>query len=477
MDLVTRIMEFLVAQPTSKAREIANALNADKTEVNRVLYAGREHFFEVNAEYQWSALNGTSIPRAPLSTTAQVNFTPGPSGPDPEARRRARAMLARLKRGVPPDGHVADLAVRMDHLQLILHELLLGQEKVRWTGVTGEYGEGKTFFRMMAYGQALEAGYAVASFDVNRDDGALHQPQRHMALFLNTLRSPLPSLNGHQGIVDLFRQWISVTPKAEVVPVLKHLDRIVPPITNVHDSGEFSRLAMMALATAGAATQDISHSPPLLRMATFLSCADLVWRSTQARFSAVYRLRLIIEWLKATGHKGLLLFIDELDNVVRQIHGKAHPACFRSLAWYCTAPRLDSLRVIVAMTPEMVDRVSSSWLDSYGDCLDSQQTVRPEECSTYWAWSREVAAVADNGWPHCPTLNAADRVELFQRIAAFHEVAWGNQFPSIDVLIQSLAKSHSFRNTRRWVRASVSILDLMHQHPEYLLDNGPAPAP
>ena len=95
-------------------------------------------------------------------------------------------------------------------------------------------------------------------------------------------------------------------------------------------------------------------------------------RSTQARFSAAYRLRLIMEWLKATGHKGLLLFIDELDNVVRQIHGKAHPACFRTLAWYCAAPRLDALRVVVAMTPEMVNRVSSGWLNSYGDSLDSQ---------------------------------------------------------------------------------------------------------
>lgn len=461
MDLVTQITAYLVAQPASKAREIAAAVNADKSDVNRALYAGLGRLFEMNSEYQWSSVKGTAHHDGPIPGTPPLNDAPVAKL---QACRDARAMLARLKRGVPPDRHVVDLAVRMDHLQQTLQELLLGQEKVRWTGVSGEYGEGKTFFRMMANSQALDAGYAVASFDINRDDGALHQPQRHLALLLNTLRSPLPSLRDHQGIVDLFRQWITITPKGDVVRVLKHLERIAPPITNVHDSNDFTRMALTAMASAE--TRDISSDPSLWRMSAFLSCADLVWRSTQARFSAIYRLRLIVEWLKLTGHKGLLLFIDELDNVIRQIHGKAHPACFRSLAWYCTAPRLDALRVIVAMTPEMVDRMNRSWLDSYGDSLDSQQTVHPEERSAYWAWSREVATVSANGWPHCPTLNAADRVELFRRIATFHEVAWGKQRRSVDELIHALAKQPSFRNTRRWVRASVSILDLIDQHPE-----------
>jgi hypothetical protein len=466
MDLVTRITAFLVAHPASKAREIASALSADRTDVNRTLYAERGRLFELNGEFQWSAVNGKSVGHIPSTVTLPSNNGPARDGANAEARRRARAMLARLKRGVPPGGNVADVAVGMQQLQQTLHELLLGEGRVRWTGVTGEYGEGKSFFRLMAYDQGLDAGYAVASFDVNRDDGALHQPQRHMALFLNTLRSPLPSLQGHQGVVDLFRQWLAMTPKEDILRVLGQLDRIAPPITNVHDSGDLSRLVAQAAAIAKNESQDLSHSHPLLRMANFLSCADLVWRSTQSRFAAVYRLRLIVEWLRLTGHKGLLLFIDELDNVIRQISRKAHPACFRSLAWYCTAPCLDALRIIVAMTPEMVERVSPSWLDAYGGNLDRQQTVRPEERSAYWNWRREAASLSAKGWPHCPALSAADRVELFQRIAAFHEVAWGKPRYSVDVLIRELATLPPLRNTRRWVRASVMILDLLQQYPE-----------
>jgi BREX system ATP-binding protein BrxC/D len=464
MDLMARITDYLLDHPASKAREIAAAVSAERSDVNRILYVERGRCFEVNSEYQWSLLNGAqSLPAAQKDATYRESQ---PNAFSSEERRQARAVLARLKRGVPPDGDISALAVGMEHLQQLLSDLLDGESAPRWRVITGEYGEGKTFFRMMSYGQALNAGYAVASFDVNRDDGALHQPQRHLCVFLNTLRSPLPSLRGHQGILDIFRQWIAISPRRQVIAVLKRLQNVPVPIGNVHDSAQVSWLVDRVIAQAEVASNDLCSCLPLLRLALLISCVDLVGRSSQARFSAAYRLQLVVEWLTATGHKGLLLFIDELDNIVRQIHGKAHPACFRTLAWYCSATQLKTLRVIAAMTPEMVDRISAIWRESYGSSLDSQQTVRIEECTVYHQWNREAAALSANEWAHCPALSARERMELFRRILSLHAVAWGTHLNSLDGLVEPLAKSTEFRNTRRWVRASVSILDILQQHPD-----------
>jgi hypothetical protein len=473
MDLFAQITAYLLDHPASRAREIASGLSADKSDVNRILYAGRDRYFVVNAEYQWNTLNNTS--HAPLSTTCAVATVPDAASNTCDDTKQTRTVLARLKRGVPPDQNAAYLAVGMNDLQDRLGRLLDDKPSARWFGITGEYGDGKTFFRTMANRQSLDAGYAVASFDVNRDDGALHQPQRHSSVLLDTLRSPLVFLRSHQGIIDLFRQWSVVTPRHDLIMVLERLQHIPAPITNVHDTGEVAWQVQQAIEMARVPSADIANSRPLLRLATLFSCVDIVGRSSQARFSAAYRLQLVVEWLSLIGHKGLLLFVDELDNVVRQIHGKAHPACFRTLAWYCSAPQLKALRVIVAMTPEMEERVSATWRTMYGDSLELQQTVRAEECVAYNRWKREAALVSADGWENCPTLDAADRLELFRRIASLHAIAWGTSWGAIDDHMESLAKLPAFRNTRRWVRACVSILDLLQQYPE-LQNNGSFPS-
>jgi hypothetical protein len=54
------------------------------------------------------------------------------------------------------------------------------------------------------------------------------------------------------------------------------------------------------------------------------------------------------------------------------------------------------------------------------------------------------------------------RLELFQRIVALHQVAWGSRcFPSRDE-VAHLARQPQFPTSRRWVRAAVQILDLMN---------------
>ena len=357
---------------------------------------------------------------------------------------------------------ISRFAVGMNHLERRLSTLLLPDSRPRWFAVTGEYGEGKSFFRALACENALDAGYAVASFDVNRDEGALHQPQRHMSVLLNTLRSPLPTLRDHQGILDILRQWLAAATREEFIVTLGRLAAIAPVLKSVEDTSHVRRLIANALAAER--SDALAASPHLFKLFALMSAGDLVGRSSYARFSAAYRVQLVLEWLKATGHQGLFLFIDEIDNVARQISSNGHPACFRTLAWYCSCRQLQPLRVIFAMTPEMQQRLNTNSRNYYGEALRSQQTVLVEECAVYNRWNPEATHTTPSVWDSCVPLNAVQRVELFRRIAQVHSAAWDCNcvLPEHDLL--SLAQSSAFGTTRRWVRACAQILDVMTQH-------------
>src|SRR5690606_33846327 len=130
---------------------------------------------------------------------------------------------------------------------------------------------------------------------------------------------------------------------------------------------------------------------------------------------------------------------DEVDNVVRQISAKGHPACFRTLALYCSARELSALRVVCAMTPEMRTYLSRESRRSLGRALKDQQTVMPEECATYDQWDREANADDAATWQSCTALNPTQRLDLFRRIAAVHAQAWGSSSEAAEELMRRLS--------------------------------------
>lgn len=190
---------------------------------------------------------------------------------------------------------------------------------------------------------------------------------------------------------------------------------------------------------------------------------DLAWKSAGARFAAAYRLQLAQEWLVATGHRGLLIFIDELDNVIQQIHARGHAACFRTLAFYCSCPQLAHVRVIFAATPEVIDMLDCGGRTRYLRELEQQVTVREEERTVYRRWKWEADALAAQGWERCSSLTPAQRVSLFRKIADLHALAWGVRVAPDECLVAALARKPQYTTTRQWVRASVQLLDILEQ--------------
>lgn len=449
---------------------------------------------------------------------------------------QARRTLSRLKRGVPPATDVGRIAVGMADVQACIADLFEPGATPRWRGIQGEYGEGKSFLQALSLERALAAGYAVASLEVNKDDGALHQPQRHLSVVLKSLRSPLPGFDFRQGLAEVMRHWLEVTPRTDAINILNRARAVTPwspagldperlgtlirclsadqpsdTDARVHnktssvevvwddDGNAFAQAPLSkavhwrrtgsdeweyyappekwteirALLSArapqshsdAAPTAHASYFPEFL---AYMTAGDIDYKSRYHRFAAAYRLQVIIEWLRAIGHEGLFLFIDEVDNVIRQIHGRSHPSCFATLAWYCSCPRLPHLRVVFAGTPEVFAFLDNGGRKLLGDSLRSQQSIRPEEVGAYERWKREADRQAAEGWQCCGSLRPRQRVELFERISSIHRIAWNADVDLEGIDVSSLARQEQFDTTRRWVRATVQLLDLLHQKQHHL---------
>jgi hypothetical protein len=265
----------------------------------------------------------------------------------------------------------------------------------------------------------------------------------------------------HVGLAGLMRDWLEKTDLNDVIHVLR---RCCLPVNGIPAGRDPGNLAYYAYLIEARVDQPWMPESRFQRLLRYMSAEDLVGRSVQARFAASYRLQVVQEWLRATGHKGLLVFIDEVDNVQRQIHGKGHPGCYRGLSWYCSWTGLAHVRTVFASTPEALEGMKGWYGDWIGERLVEQQMVLPEEVTVYRQWLRELRQMSEHGWLSCPKLTAAQRVELFQNIRRFHEQAWGIRQLLDDETLGELARHPQFTTTRRWVRASVQVLDLLQQH-------------
>ena len=68
---------------------------------------------------------------------------------------RARGVLQRLQRGVPPVEGLLELSLGMEPLTQRLDNLLQEKPPLRWLAVQSEYGEGKSHFHAVARQFAL----------------------------------------------------------------------------------------------------------------------------------------------------------------------------------------------------------------------------------------------------------------------------------------------------------------------------------
>lgn len=344
-------------------------------------------------------------------------------------------QLWRLKSGLPVDTNILpSLTVGMGELLEKLSIFLDSHRKCRWIAATGEFGEGKSHFLGLAKYIAYSKGWAVCYLVANTTDGSLAQPQRHLQFVLDTLGSP----NGCGiGIAELFGEWWEGPLRTEILrwaetnsavqPLARELILLEKRLIDFSSLVEF-----LGAKILGARTNN-----PLYRRA--------VW----------HHLAQITELLRATGHKGLVLVVDEVESVFRLATSQSWTAAMRCLGTYCCFPLLGNLLIIFVLTPQARQEIEME-LPRIIREVEYQVTTPEEEKVALHSFAEELKRF---GWSACPRLNGSQQIELALKIIDLHRGANKGRTP---IVLPAKMRSWLFRtdiNIREAIRTILAWLD------------------
>ena len=316
-----------------------------------------------------------------------------------------RMQLLRLKSGLPVDTNLLpSLTVGMGKLLEKLSTFLDSHRKCRWIAETGEFGEGKSHFLGLAKYIAYSKGWAVCYLVANTTDGSLAQPQRHLQFALDTVGSP----NGCGiGIVELFGEWWEGPLRPEILrwaetnsavrPLARDLILLEKRLIDFSSLVEF-----LGAKILGARTNN-----PLYRRAAW------------------HHLAQITELLRTTGHKGLVLLIDEVESIFRLATSQSWTAAMRCLGTYCCFPLLGNLLIIFVLTPQARQEIEME-LPRIIREVEYQVTTPEEEKVALRSFAEELKRF---GWSACPRLNGGQQIELALRIIDLHQRANKSKAP------------------------------------------------
>jgi hypothetical protein len=306
----------------------------------------------------WIALHPAD-PDAPLPPVPEPHETSERHAPQ-------LAALLRLAQGLPPLEAVTELSVGMADVDARITQLFetASNDASVFAVLSGEYGAGKTHHLLHLEARARAERRPVLRLAVERLDGDLGNPQRHMRRVIENATFP-----GKRpvGFLERLDAWLA---KPTGRKRLRHaLDAVVAA------GDEAARQA--AHAVGEAPPDDVDDDA----VRETLGALDLVDKpsSPSYRKDAYARLHLWLELLERLDDcQGPVLVLDEAENLYRVGVSRAERrTALRSLAHYCggAVPRAT---VVLAVTPDTL----AALRDEAGELLDEiedQATLLPSE--------------------------------------------------------------------------------------------------
>lgn len=233
---------------------------------------------------------------------------------------QARAIIESLRKGLVPTEYVAFFTVgRQNWLRFIEEDLdafiAEGGGKVRF--INGDYGDGKTHFMSIIRQLALQKQFA-SSFVVLTRDIPIHKFELIYQEVVSQLRGQFDGI----GIRSLVQEWIEKQKKIDVdrETLLQSLRQVPKLDINFVSAlmGLLDEPAENELPEVTSSSQELLYQwlegkkVPRKDLKKF-SIFETLNKSTAKTF-----LQSLISFLKFTGHKGLILLLDELETVLAQ---------------------------------------------------------------------------------------------------------------------------------------------------------------
>lgn len=251
---------------------------------------------------------------------------------DPSVRTR-KDVIAALRRGVVPEAGLALFASGMDRYVRVLDDELTDVAAGRgvFKAVRGDYGTGKTFFARWLEARALDKGFAAAEVQVSETETPLYKLETVYRRAMERLATASVPRNAFRSIVDgwLFGledelraagELTSDDPAAVAAAVGKALEQRLARVSAVNRSFAAALRAYHQATLAGdepLAEGLIAWVTGQPNVAASVKRAADVKGEIDARAALTFFQGLLVV-LRESGHKGVVLVLDEVETVQRQ---------------------------------------------------------------------------------------------------------------------------------------------------------------
>jgi hypothetical protein len=372
---------------------------------------------------------------------------------------QARAIIEGLRKGIVPTEYVSFFTVgRQNWLKFIEEELdsfiAYGGGKVRF--INGDYGDGKTHFMSVVQQLSLQKDFAC-SFVVLTREIPIHK-------FEIVYQEIVSQLRGHfegVGIRAAIRHWIKEQTSAQqdLGQISASLREI--PGLNLNFAGAL--MGLLELDSSDDSTEKEVYEEALYQWFEGKKVAkkdlkkfhvfDLLNKTNSKDF-----LGSLIAFLKMAGHKGLILFLDELETVLAQA------ASIRNAAYENVRLLMDNtehsqyLQLFFSLTPDVL--LSEKGFKSYDALWSRVRTVGDSDELNYRSTLVDL---------HKTPLKREELEDLGESLRKIHEISyrWNAQQSVPRTLIADICEKQeemgALREVRLFIKQMIRCLDLTEQ--------------
>ena len=373
---------------------------------------------------------------------------------------QARAIIEGLRKGIVPTEYVSFFTVgRQNWLKFVEEDLdyfiAHGGGKVRF--INGDYGDGKTHFMSVIQKLALQKNFA-SSFVILTRDVPIHKFEIVYQAIVAQLRGNFEGI----GIRSLIKQWIRGQKIEEVD--CAHLSaslREIPGMGLDFANGLIGLLQLKAVPPSEGNNEDSEEILYQWFEGKKVAKKDLkkfhIFEVLNKTNSKQF-LQSLIVFLKMTQHKGLILFLDELETVLAQ------GASVRNAAYENVRLLMDNtehaqyLQLFFSLIPDVL--LSEKGFKSYDALWSRVRTVGDSDDLNYRSTLVDL---------HKTPLRCQELVDLGVSLRKIHEISYrwsAEEVVSNDLIAKMCANQEemgALSEVRLFIKQMIRCLDLTEQ--------------
>lgn len=384
---------------------------------------------------------------------------------------QARAIIEELRKGSVPADYVPFFTVGRDHWLTFIQDDLKnyiaeGGAKVRF--LSGDYGDGKTHFMSVIRHLALQSDFAV-SFVVLTREVPIHKFEAVYQAICRQLRGRFSGV----GIRDLLAQWLDDLARRKAVTLDQLADlaetlRSLPGM-NINFANALAALAYNRFAPLGEKEKQEDRDAGREIMLHWFEAGKVTKRELKPfgifevvnKSNSKQMLNSLNAFLRFSGHKGLILLLDELETVIAQSASVRNAAYENVRLLIDNSEQAQYFHIFFAIIPDVL--LSEKGFKSYDALWSRVRSIGQKKRLNYRGVLIDL---------HRTPLAAKELLELGRCLRRIHEISyrWEAADKIPDKLLTELCRNQDkmglLSEVRLFVKQVIRILDMAEQGEE-----------